>query len=167
MSSSSSGIQGIHHIGVSVPDLARAREFYIDLLGAVEEVPPLSWRDNPFIDAVIGLPGSIADQFMCRLGNTHIEVFEYHAPRSDPQDPDRGVHNFGYTHFALQVDDIVAVSARLAKAGIRFHAPANPGTITHHADGRKTGYSATYCRDWFGNVFELMEIHDCNDMKQV
>ena len=140
VSSSSTGrIQGVHHIGVSVPDLALARQFYIDMLGAVEEVPPLSWRDNPFIDAVIGLPGSVADQFLCRLGNTHIEVFEYHAPRSAPQDPDRGVNCFGYTHFALQVDDIVAVSARLAAAGIRFHAPADPGTITRHADGRKTG----------------------------
>lgn len=161
------GVQGVHHIGVSVPDLAKAREFYIDLLGAVEEVEPLSWRDNPFIDRVIGLEGSAADQFMCRLGNTHIEVFEYHAPRSPEQDPNRGVNRFGYTHFALQVDDLRACYDRLLAAGIRVHAEPRWEGITVAEDGSKTGYAATYCRDYFGNVFEIMEIHPNEEILRV
>ena len=36
-----SGIQGVHHIGISVPDIANVREFYVDLLGGVEEVAPM------------------------------------------------------------------------------------------------------------------------------
>jgi catechol 2,3-dioxygenase-like lactoylglutathione lyase family enzyme len=160
-------VQGVHHIGISVPDLAKAREFYIDLLGGVEEVEPLVWADNPFIDAVIGLQDSAAKQFMCRLGNTHLEVFEYSQPRSVPQDPDKGVHNFGYTHFALQVDDILAVHDRLVDAGIRIHAPPSMAGITTDADGTKRGYAATYCRDPVGNVFEIMEIHECDDMMRV
>lgn len=153
------GVQGVHHIGVSVPDLAMARRFYIEILGGVEEVEPLSWRDNPYFDAVLGLPGSQANQFMVRLGNTHIEVFEYLSPRSEPQEPDRGVHTFGYTHFALQVDDIAACHQRVLDAGLRVHAPPMLEAITTHPDGSKTGYAATYCRDFFGNVFEIMEIH--------
>ncbi|MFM5886192.1 MAG: VOC family protein [Novosphingobium sp.] len=161
------GIQGVHHIGVSVPDIAKARQFYIDLLGAVEEVAPLEWSGNPFIDEIVGLKGSAANQFLCRLGNTHIEVFEYHSPRSAPQDPDRGVNNFGYTHFALQVDDIAACCERLKAAGIRLHAEPALETITTHPDGSKAGYAATYCRDWFGNVFEILEIHACEDMTRI
>lgn len=161
------GIQGVHHIGVSVPDIARAREFYIDLLGAVEEVEPLEWAGNPFIDAVVGLKDSAARQFICRLGNTHIEVFEYASPRSPDQDPDRGVHNFGYTHFAVQVDDLAACYDRLVQAGIRVHTPPDLSTIVTHPDGSKTGYSATYCRDFFGNVFEIMEIHPNNQIRPV
>jgi catechol 2,3-dioxygenase-like lactoylglutathione lyase family enzyme len=161
------GIQGIHHIGISVPDIAKARTFYIDLLGGVEEVAPMAWHDNPFIDEIIGLKDSAAQQFMCRLGNTHLEIFEYSQPRSVPQDPDRGVHNFGYTHFAVQVDDILAVHARLIEAGIRVHAPPSMEGITVTDDGSKRGYASTYCRDWFGNVFEIMEIHDADDMKRV
>ena len=161
------GAQGIHHIGISVPDLDRARMFYIDVLGAVEDVPPLAWRNNSFIDAIVGLPGSSARQFLCRLGNAYIEVFEYEAPRSAPQDADRGVNQFGYTHFALQVDDILACRERLVAAGIRVHTPPSMAGITVHADGHKTGYAATYCRDWFGNVFEIMEIHDADDMPRV
>ena len=56
------GAKGIQHIGISVPDLDKAREFYLDLLGAVEVGPPLEWRDNPFIDRVVGLDGSAARQ---------------------------------------------------------------------------------------------------------
>ncbi|MEO0033803.1 MAG: hypothetical protein RIS94_3561, partial [Pseudomonadota bacterium] len=79
---------GIQHIGVSVPDLDKAREFYIGLLGAVEVGTPLEWEANPFIDEVVGLKGSSARQFMCMLGNACIEVFEYHTPTPEPKDPD-------------------------------------------------------------------------------
>jgi catechol 2,3-dioxygenase-like lactoylglutathione lyase family enzyme len=160
-------VQGVHHIGISVPDIARAREFYIGLLGGVEEVAPMTWADNPFIDSVIGLKDSAARQFMCRLGNTHLEIFEYSQPRSAPQEPDKGVHHFGYTHFALQVNDILDVHAKLLAAGIRVHAPPSMAGITVAPDGSKQGYASTYCRDWFGNVFEIMEIHQADDMKRV
>ena len=161
------GIQGVHHIGISVPDIDKAREFYVGLLGAIEEVEPLEWRDNPYIDAIVGLKDSAARQFLCRLGNTHIECFEYHQPVPETKAPDRGVHHHGYTHFALQVDDILAVQERLLAAGCSVHTPADTSTITVNADGSKSGYSATYCRDWFGNVFEIMEIHDTPEMGRV
>lgn len=161
------GAKGIQHIGVSVPDLGKAREFYLDLLGAVEVGAPLEWRDNPFIDEVIGLKGSAARQFMCRLGNAHIEVFEYSAPEPQPQDPDRGVNHHGYTHFAVQVDDIQQCYQRLLAAGVRVNAPPAMDGITVGADGHKHGYAATYCRDFFGNVFEIMEIYDDPQIRPV
>ena len=161
------GVQGVHHVGVSVPDIAKAREFYLGLLGAEEVSHGFTWRDNPAIDAVVGLPGSAATMFMCRLGNTHIEVFEYASPRSEPQDPDRGVNRFGYTHFALQVDDLRACYDRIVAAGLRVHVEPNWSSIKVADDGSKTGYAATYCRDFFGNVFEIMEIHDAPDMPRV
>ncbi|NBC38094.1 glyoxalase/bleomycin resistance/dioxygenase family protein [Novosphingobium sp. FSY-8] len=154
------GALGIQHIGVSVPDLDQARHFYLDLLGGVEVGPPLEWDDNPFIDAVVGLKNSAARQFMCQLGNTCIEVFEYLAPRSDPQDPDQGVNRYGYTHFGVQVEDIQATYQRLLEAGLRVHTPPSMAGISVDADGVKHGYAATYCRDPFGNVFEIMEIYD-------
>lgn len=158
------GIMGVHHIGVSVPDLARAREFYVDILGAVEEVEPLSWSDNPFIDRVVGLEGSAANFFFCRLGNVQIEVFEYAAPKPAPQDPWRAVNEYGYTHIGLQVEDLAAVHQRIVAAGLPVHAPPELSTITLDEDGRKHGYSATYCRDFFGNVFEILEIHETSEI---
>lgn len=161
------GVQGIHHVGLSVPDLARARHFFVDLLGGTEVIGGFAWADNPFIDAIVGLHGSAAEMFMVRLGNAHVEVFEYRAPRSAPQDPDQGVNRFGYTHFALQVDDLAACAARLADAGCRLHTRPDTSGIVRHDDGRKTGYAAIYCRDWFGNVFELMEVHEDPMMPRV
>ncbi|MBA4354109.1 MAG: glyoxalase/bleomycin resistance/dioxygenase family protein [Novosphingobium sp.] len=161
------GALAIQHIGVSVPDLDKARTFYIDLLGGVEVGKPLEWQDNPYIDQVVGLEGSAARQFMCRLGNAHIEVFEYLAPRSADQDPNEGVNRFGYTHFAVQVEDIAACYERLQAAGIRAHTPPSLEGITVDADGTKHGYAATYCRDFFGNVFEIMEIYDDDQIRPV
>lgn len=153
-------IRGVHHIGVSVPDITVARKFYIDLLGA-ELISEVAWEPgNAMIDAIVGLEGSSARQFIARLGNTQIEAFEYSTPRSAPQDANKGVHNFGYTHFGLEVDDIMAVYNRMIDAGIRFHAPPDMSAITTDADGRKCGYAATYGRDFFGNVFEILEIHE-------
>ena len=56
---------------------------------------------------------------------------------------------------------------RLVDAGIRMHAPPSMEGITIAEDGSKRGYAATYCRDWFSNVVEIMEIHDCDNMKRV
>jgi len=162
------GARGIQHIGVSVPDLDKARSFYIDLLGAEEVGAPLEWHaPNPFIDAVVGLEGSAARQFMCRLGNAHIEVFEYLAPRSPDQNPNQGVNTFGYTHFAVQVEDIQATYQRLLEAGIRVHTPPSMDGVTLDEQGRKQGYAATYCRDYFGNVFEIMEIYSDDQIRPV
>lgn len=151
-------VQGVHHVAVSVPDLGRARDFYVDLLGA-KEVSSLEWpRGTTAINDILGLADSAGRQFIVRLGNTYIEAFEYLEPRSPAQDPDRPVNLCGYTHFALQVDDIDAIYERMVAAGIRFHAPPAAGGEPA-SDGTKTGMRATYGRDFFGNVFELIEIN--------
>jgi len=153
-------IAGIHHVAVSTPDLAVARRFYVDLLGA-EEVEAFEWGEGAAaIDAIVGLKDSAARQFMVRLGNAYIEVFEYLAPRSPPQDPRRPVNLFGYTHLALQVSDIDAVYKRMVAAGVEFHAPPQHFGGADAADGRKRGLKATYGRDFFGNAFELLEINE-------
>ena len=56
---------------------------------------------------------------------------------------------------------------RLLAAGCRVHAEPAWDAIKIAPDGSKTGYSATYCRDFFGNVFEIMEIHPNDEIKPV
>lgn len=153
-------IQGVHHVAVSVPDIDRARKFYIELLGA-QEVSATQWGEgNAFINEIVGLPDCSGKQFMARLGNTHIEVFEYLTPRSPAAALNRPVHLFGYTHFGLQVADIDAVYQRMLKAGITFHTPPKHSGGPEEEGGRKLGFKSTYGRDYFGNVFELLEINE-------
>lgn len=152
-------IQGIHHVSISVPDIAVARRFYIDLLGA-EEITKAEWEPgNAWIDAIVGLEGSAAKSFMARLKNIQIEVFQYTAPVSPPQDPARPVCRNGYTHIGFQVDDIQAVYEKMLAAGLTFHTPPDLSVLTLAEDGSKRGHAATYGRDFFGNIFEIMEIH--------
>ena len=148
----------IHHVAVSVPDIALARRFYLELLGGTE-VSAVEWpAGNPFIDEIVGLKDCAGKQFLARVGNAYVEVFEYLSPPAPPQEAERPVHYYGYTHFALQVDDIDATYARLVEAGIRFHCPPqHSGDAERDADG-PLGFRATYGRDFFGNVFELIEI---------
>lgn len=152
-------LQGVHHVSVSVPDIETARRFYIDLLGA-EEIMAVEWHPgNAWIDAIVGIEGSAAKTFMARLKNIHVEVFEYTSPVSPPQDPRRPVSRNGYTHIGFQVDDIQAVYERMVAAGLEFNTPPDLSVIETDEHGNKTGHAATYGRDFFGNLFEIMEIH--------
>lgn len=152
------GTASIHHVAVSVPDIDVARRFYIDLLGATM-MNEMEWpAGTASINAIVGLEDCSAKTFMARLGNAYIEVFEYITPRAPDQDTNRPVNLFGYTHFCLQVDDIHAVYDRMVAEGLRFHAPPQHSGGPVQVDGRAMGFYATYGRDFFGNVFELIQI---------
>jgi catechol 2,3-dioxygenase-like lactoylglutathione lyase family enzyme len=152
-------IHGIHHVSVSVPDIQLARRFYIDLLGA-REVSQAEWPEGTaYINEIVGLPDCSGRQFMARLSNAYIEVFEYVTPRAPEPDLNRPVNLFGYTHFCLEVDDIDAVYHRMLSAGIKFHTPPKHGGGPERDGTKKLGFLATYGRDYFGNVFELIEIN--------
>lgn len=152
-------VEGVHHVSLTVPDIEVARRFYIELLGA-EEVVTAEWQPgNSWIDAIVGLEGSAAMTFMARLKNLYIEVFQYTAPPSEPGDPARPVNRSGYTHIGFQVDDIAAVYEKMVAAGLTFHAPPDLSVFSEDEVGNRVGYAATYGRDFFGNVFEIMEIH--------
>jgi catechol 2,3-dioxygenase-like lactoylglutathione lyase family enzyme len=152
-----SGVNGVHHIALSVPDLAVARRFYVDLLG-FEVVWEASW-DASFsngnevagsvIDEILQVKNTAADQLMLRAGNVYLEFFKFSQPAQAPQNPSKPVHSYGYTHLALDVTGIQSLYERLRAAGMDFH--------TSPKQGPKM--LATYGRDPFGNVIELQELH--------
>lgn len=160
-------IQAVHHFALSVPDLDLARTFYANLLGA-NIISETAWgAGNERIDAIVGLGGSAARTFIARLHNVQVEVFEYTSPAPPPRNDDRPVHLHGYTHVGFQVDDIMATYERMVAAGLRFHTPPDISTITVDEHGRKSGFAATYGRDFFGNVFEILEIHPNDNIKPI
>ncbi|RME65188.1 MAG: VOC family protein [Alphaproteobacteria bacterium] len=141
-------INGIHHVAISTPNMARILQFYKDVLG-FEEISRVVWQKGTKpIDRVVGLRDSAAESVMLRAGNAVIEFFEYHAPRAAPKDSEPPANAYGYTHFCLDVTDIDKEYERLKAAGVRFHAPPQDfGTI-----------KATYGRDPDGNIFEIQEL---------
>jgi catechol 2,3-dioxygenase-like lactoylglutathione lyase family enzyme len=142
-------IRGIHHVAINTANLERIVDFYVNVLGCerVRDDPGPGWRDNPVIDAVIGLRGSAARGTMLRAGNVHIEVFEYSAPAARDGGPLRPCDR-GYTHIALDVVDIEAEYARLKAAGMAFvhDGPVDLGNL-----------KAVYGSDPDGNIIEILE----------
>ena len=51
-----------------------------------------------------------------------------------------------------------AEAERLTEAGLTFHVA--PDRMMTNEKGERIGFSATYGRDFFGNVFEIMEIRE-------
>jgi catechol 2,3-dioxygenase-like lactoylglutathione lyase family enzyme len=145
------GIKGVHHIAISVPDLKKAKDFYIDILG-LEIASEFNWKKGfEMADNVTGLKDSAADSLMLRAGNTHIEIFEFKSPTPATIENSRPVCDHGYTHFAFDVVGIDTIYDRLVQAGMNFHCPPK-------GDTEEMGMRITYGRDPFGNVIELQEI---------
>jgi catechol 2,3-dioxygenase-like lactoylglutathione lyase family enzyme len=140
-------IQGIHHTGLSTPDLDRALHFYCDLLGfellTRFEMPP----GSPGMDDMLDLPGVGFSAALIRLGRTMIEVFEFSAPEPARAEGRRRVCDHGLTHLCLQVDDLTKEYDRLMAAGMVFHCAPQTGS----------GARFVYGRDPDGNAIELIE----------
>lgn len=139
-------IKGLHHVAVVVPDIAEGLRFYRETLGFT-----LLWRsslngESAGADAVIGLDGVCAEIAMLKAGSAHVELWTYVQPvgrdrRASPCDR-------GFSHIALDVEDIDAEYERLSAAGMRFHRP--PVDLGN-------GAGAIYGQDPFGNVIELYQ----------
>ena len=142
-------IRGIHHVAISTPDLDRLTDFYVAALEA-EIVLDNEWANEPRIDEMIGLENSAARQRMLRVGNTHVELFEYSSPEPTPIDPTYPPSDHGYAHLTFDVVDIDAEFDRMIELGMTFERrPPN---------GRRI--RAIYGRDPDGNILELQEVID-------
>lgn len=141
-------IVGIHHVALGVPDFDKGLAFYRDTLG-FEVVQRANFEGNhPLADRAIGLDGVAAKMAMLKAPNAFLELWQYANPT--PADRRGRPCDFGYVHFALQVDGLEQEYARLVAAGMEFVGPpVEFGTS-----------AAIYGRDPFGNVIELYEIRD-------
>ncbi len=137
------------HIGMSVPDLQTALDFYVGLLG-FEEV----WRKTDVdMEAVSGVPG-LREKTLVQLlvpGGSRIELQEF-----DPPGPvvERKLSDSGLNHLSFGVQDINAEYERLKAAGVRFTSEVlpldfGPGEIL-------TGWSVVYFSDPWGLTLELL-----------
>jgi catechol 2,3-dioxygenase-like lactoylglutathione lyase family enzyme len=143
-------IRGIHHVAIHSPDIDRTIAFYRDAFGFEPVAPEFSWKDMPELDAPLGMSGSAARTRMLRAGNCYVEVFEYSSP--PPRDGEAlRPHDYGYTHFAVDVTDIRSEIARLKTLGMTFPDvdPFDTGPI-----------KAIYGKDPDGNIIELQELAD-------
>ena len=148
-------MKAIHHVGIPVPDLDRAIEFYTEVLGLELADPPSPVFDSPELGPAVGVPGANLRQANLACGDSIVELLEYTQPPQvdQPARPD----TIGAAHLAFHVDDIGKAKAELEARGVEFHTEVNVVD-----GGVLAGWRWVYFRDPFGIALELVEVayHD-------
>ena len=141
-------ITQIRHTGLVVADLDRALGFWRDLLGF--QVVSRLEEAGPHIDAMMGLKHvRVTTVKLAAPDGNLIELLKFH---SHPDQPAWTGTPFstGFTHVALEVNDVAAVCHKLAEAGVTVFAPPQR-SLDGHVD-------ATYCRGPEGVLLELVQV---------
>jgi glyoxylase I family protein len=146
------GIRGGDHVGITVPDMAQAHEFLVDVLGCdyVYSLPEMRHADDWMAEHLNVDPRAAVREirfYRCGFG-LNFEVFEYEpAPdqRPVPRNSDLGGH-----HVAFYVDDMDAAVAYLKEKGVRVL--AGPVASRNASQGQRWVY---FLAPW-GMQFELV-----------
>lgn len=109
---------------VSVPDLERARAFYVDAVGLAPYTGPA--LHGPEDEALWGLPGARADGFAVQAGDIVLEVVRYEDPVPQPRPADHRLSDQGFMHMAVGVRDMDALRAMVARVEAHGYAVTDP-----------------------------------------
>lgn len=112
------GVRGIDHVGMTVPDLDDALDFWTGVLGAT-----LVLRHGPYPRSIttpeqFGRPAdsSVVGIAMISLGRANIELLEFDSPGAPTVAPSPDA--VGAHHIAVYVDDIDGAVAEARAAGV-------------------------------------------------
>ena len=141
------------HIGLSVPDLERAVEFYTEVLGLYMIMEPTEVVED---DSPIGVMctdvfgagwGSLRIAHFATADRVGIEIFEFpgnYAPENNLEHKRHGTF-----HFCVQDPDVEGLVKKIVAAGGKQRMP-----VREYYPGEKP-YRMCYVEDPFGIVFEV------------
>ncbi|MBM6614753.1 VOC family protein [Desemzia sp. RIT804] len=149
-------IHGIDHVGITVPDIEQATQFFIEALAA-EVLYDTFTKNEPKRDSTetqvrLGIPSNTAQRAirMLKLPNgPGLELFEYEKPhQSGPVDP----ADIGWTHIAIYVENIYKVLKQVEIAGGKRQADPQP------LGGIEKGANNLFCyvKTPWGSTIELI-----------
>ena len=147
------GLTGVDHIGFTVPDLAEARSWLVDVLGCeyLYSLGPFADEEGDWMAEHLNVHprAVIRRNSFFRCGDQVIfEVFHYEAPDQDgtpPRNSDVGGH-----HVALYVDDLDLAVDHLRGHGVRVLGDPTASTGAHQ------GQRWVYFLSPWGMQFELV-----------
>jgi catechol 2,3-dioxygenase-like lactoylglutathione lyase family enzyme len=134
------GMQGLAHVGLTVPDLEKAVSFFVGALGCSEiyRVPRVE-RDDDWMLRHLDVHPRAVLRGACMLrdpNGINLEIFEYEAPgqrQTGPRNSDIGGH-----HLSFSVADCEAAAQVLRSQGIRVL-----GEVKYKNDGQAWVYFLT------------------------
>jgi len=147
------GLKGTDHIGFTVPDLAAAVDFFVNVIGceAFYELGPFR-ADDDWMQTHLNVDRTAVMKRLkfLRCGSgSNFEIFEYEAPDQNPRPPQNS--DVGGHHLAFYVDDIAAAVAYLSARGIRIL-----GQPTVRTSGPSAGQAWVYFLSPWGMQLELV-----------
>lgn len=156
MKESLPGVRGIDHIGITVPDLEQAHDFFVDVLGC-EPIFTMSGKrsDDEWMRTHLGVhPRTVIREIrFYRLGHgANLEVFQYVS--ADGQLPQPRNSDIGGHHVALYVDDLDEATRYLREKGVEVM--GEPTASREWATGQRW----IYFRSPWGMQFELVSAPD-------
>jgi glyoxylase I family protein len=151
-------IRGIDHLNIVVADMARALAFYCGGLGFTKTKE--AWLEGEWIEKIVGLRGVRAHAVFVEVpgGGPRIELLWYEAPVGVAVPENSRANTRGLRHFALRVDDIEAMTAKLRAAGVTVWSDPTrvPGGVVKFDEGAG-GKTLVYFLDPDGVIVELAE----------
>jgi catechol 2,3-dioxygenase-like lactoylglutathione lyase family enzyme len=135
------------HFGLCVSDLERSLRFYCDGLGFVPaEGYDLDEQMLDGLDRALEIAGPVKLRSqMITNGELKIELLHFAEP-SPTGEPSARRNQLGFTHLSMFVDDVDAVSARLAELG----------GVVLSGTRAQLGYEVVFVADPDGARVELM-----------
>lgn len=115
------GLSHVDHVGLTVPDLDEAVEFFVEVLGAEELYRSTRGPDADFIRENFEMPAdaSLTLAMLRMPPNLNIELFEWRGTGLKTERPRHG--DAGGHHLAFAVDDVDVAAERFARVpGVRL-----------------------------------------------
>ena len=145
-------IHGMHHIGITVPDIEEGIAFFKAVFGAVDvfRTGPFD-VDEKFMTRCLGAGAGtkIKDLVFLSCGRgVNVELFEYSG--EDKKARPRRNSEVGGTHLCFEVDDVVASSKRLRAQGVEML--EGPNLVT---EGPLAGFNWIYFYAPWGQSLEI------------
>jgi catechol 2,3-dioxygenase-like lactoylglutathione lyase family enzyme len=145
-------VPDLNHVGVTVPDIRAAIDWYVDVLGLELLVGPLHCdlttrggdrRANVFGDRW----GGMKLAHLVTSNGAGLELFEFIEPKVVPPGENFHYSEIGPHHLAFTVDDFDAVLAAILERG---------GKQRSQVFDVNDGEYICYCEDPWGNIIEIV-----------
>jgi catechol 2,3-dioxygenase-like lactoylglutathione lyase family enzyme len=148
-----SQVVAVDSIGITVNDMDRALDFYTRVL-TFEKVSEREVAGDDY-ERLFGVFGMRLRVVRMRLGDEHIELMQFLAPRGRPAPVDSRSNDRWFQHIAIIVSSMDDAYARLRSFKVE-HASSGPQRLPDW-NPNAGGIKAFYFRDPDGNHLEVLE----------
>jgi len=146
-------VTAVDSVGITVNDMGRAIDFYTRVL-TFEKVSEREVAGEQYerLYSVFGLRLRVVRM---KLGDEHVELMQFLAPRGRPTPADSKSNDRWFQHVAIIVSDMDAAYARLRAFHVE-HASSGPQRLPDW-NPNAGGIKAFYFRDPDGNHLEILQ----------